>query len=207
MLSVALGYEYMKKRNQHNHNPELQGKTFGFLTLIKWEGMKQFRNQCYSSWLCQCHCGKHKIIRESNILTGVSRSCGCLRKEKCALVHTTHGLSRKPIYRIWAHLIQNKQVTKAWKKFDSFYEDVKNSFSGNDVYLYRLDINKPYGKDNFYWSDTIKWEKPKHTYDIDGKMYTRKEISDLLKVSRQRVEQLDKQGYLIGRVLMALDPL
>lgn len=47
--------------------------------------------------------------------------------------------------------------------------------------------------------------KPKYFYDIDGITYSRLDIQSLLGITRQRISQLDKKGYLVGRVLMALD--
>lgn len=34
-----------------------------------------------STWFCRCSCGKTKEVRQSALLLGTSRSCGCARNE------------------------------------------------------------------------------------------------------------------------------
>lgn len=33
-------------------------------------------------WLCECDCGKQKIVNSNNLRAGKTRSCGCLQKER-----------------------------------------------------------------------------------------------------------------------------
>lgn len=53
---------------------DLIGKRFGKLVVIKQEPSKDGRTQ----WLCDCDCGKQKVVSSNNLLTGDTKSCGCL---------------------------------------------------------------------------------------------------------------------------------
>ena len=48
---------------------DLTGKTFGKLKVIKYAGEQKY--------LCQCECGKTKIIAGKSLKNGSTRSCGC----------------------------------------------------------------------------------------------------------------------------------
>lgn len=52
---------------------KLVGQKFGKLTVIKYVG----RNKHGVNWLCKCDCGNFKEIRESYLLSGHTKSCGC----------------------------------------------------------------------------------------------------------------------------------
>lgn len=52
------------------------GKKFGKLTVIDYVGKD---DKYHKKYLCKCDCGKQKIIAESALLHGQSKSCGCMR--------------------------------------------------------------------------------------------------------------------------------
>lgn len=53
------------------------GERYGKLTTLRPDGL---RNGMY--WICQCDCGTICSIRLSNLKSGHTKSCGCLRKEE-----------------------------------------------------------------------------------------------------------------------------
>lgn len=57
---------------------DLTGRRYGRLTVIKRADDKKYK--C-PHWICKCDCGNEKIVSGSNLKTGQTRSCGCLRKE------------------------------------------------------------------------------------------------------------------------------
>lgn len=57
---------------------DLIGKRFGRLTVIE-----RVENKGKSTrYLCRCDCGKEKIFYTTNLVRGLSTSCGCYRKDK-----------------------------------------------------------------------------------------------------------------------------
>lgn len=57
---------------------DLTGLKFGRLSVIKVTGEKKHRNYV---WECLCDCGIHAFIMSNNLVSGQSRSCGCLQKD------------------------------------------------------------------------------------------------------------------------------
>jgi len=54
---------------------ELQGERFGELTVLEYAGKKNGQNY----WHCRCDCGKETTVRENYLLTGKTKSYGCLQ--------------------------------------------------------------------------------------------------------------------------------
>lgn len=71
---------------------DLTGQRFGWLVVIrrcgskKWSGQKAYATM----WLCRCmgsdgNCGKETEVTRSHLLSGDTKSCGCLRKSPRAV--------------------------------------------------------------------------------------------------------------------------
>lgn len=57
---------------------DLIGQKFGRLTVLEDAGNNKRGN---SLWKCQCECENIKIINSTSLITGKSKSCGCLKNE------------------------------------------------------------------------------------------------------------------------------
>lgn len=66
---------------------DLSGLRFGRLLVLYWHGTKAKKRR----WFCQCDCGTKTIVRATSLTCGVTRSCGCLRRETAVRA----GLSRR----------------------------------------------------------------------------------------------------------------
>jgi hypothetical protein len=79
-------------RRRHSKALKLVGQQFGrLLVLARAENNKHRQTR----WLCRCQCGVETIVAASQLRTGRSRSCGCLRRE----LNTTHGMTHTRAYR------------------------------------------------------------------------------------------------------------
>lgn len=54
---------------------------------------------------CLCDCGKETVVLRGNLVAGASTSCGCAIAES-RVAAITHGLSRTPIYHLWASMVR-----------------------------------------------------------------------------------------------------
>jgi hypothetical protein len=74
---------------------DLSGKRFGLLSVLcKTEGRDR---KGAIIWKCACDCGNETNVRSDSLLSGHTRSCGCL----IATVATKHGMRHTRLYRIW----------------------------------------------------------------------------------------------------------
>ena len=83
---------------------DLTGHRFGRLLVISECG----RKGGHVLWLCRClgkngdDCGKEVIVLANNLLSGASRSCGCLNRERI----TTHGCTHEPWYPTYCTMMR-----------------------------------------------------------------------------------------------------
>ena len=117
---------------------------------------------------CLCECGKYLEIREYSVVSGATKSCGCLRKERS---YKTHGKYKSKMYRVWASMISrcsNRNdpswkyyggvgisVDESWKDFESFDCDMGGSYK-EGLTIERLDVENGYNKNNCCW---VGWKE------------------------------------------------
>ena len=56
---------------------DLTGQRIGRLVALSIAGRRQ---RCIT-WLCQCDCGAECVVVSSYLVRGLTKSCGCLRRE------------------------------------------------------------------------------------------------------------------------------
>jgi hypothetical protein len=69
---------YRKKITSERESLDLNGKTFGHLTVIKKLDKKI---GLHNAWLCKCICGKVVEVRAGGLSSGNNISCGCKCEE------------------------------------------------------------------------------------------------------------------------------
>ena len=57
--------------------PTIVGERYGRLTVLELDYMKSRRRY----WKCQCECGSIVTVSEGNLKHGITKSCGCIKKE------------------------------------------------------------------------------------------------------------------------------
>lgn len=60
---------------------DLTGQKMHRLTFLHYVGQNDTRN---SIWRVRCDCGTEFEVAASEVKRGNTRSCGCIRKERCA---------------------------------------------------------------------------------------------------------------------------
>lgn len=73
--------KYVKEMGLVRENPDLIGQVFGKLTVIELDQESSGRRK----WICKCSCGNTVSVREYNLKSGNTKSCGCTRKEKSSV--------------------------------------------------------------------------------------------------------------------------
>lgn len=79
---------------------DMHGQRFGRLLVLRFSGM--LNNSSRSAiWVCLCDCGKETLVPRSSLITGNTRSCGCLHNEVTSkrLSGDNHPMKRPEIKR------------------------------------------------------------------------------------------------------------
>ena len=85
---------------------DLTGQIFGRLKVIEY-----LYTDKRSMYLCSCECGNNCVVGQSNLVSGHTRSCGCIRRENiCSTINKTKKYSisckKDRLYAIWASMKQ-----------------------------------------------------------------------------------------------------
>jgi hypothetical protein len=103
-----VNYEWVVIKMAKTGSPkDITGRKFGRLTAIKL-GKRSESGQ--NIWVFRCDCGVEKEFQRGNVLSGVTKSCGCLKKEK------TKDITGQKFWRLTAikFIGMNKRKEKIW---------------------------------------------------------------------------------------------
>jgi hypothetical protein len=204
----------------------LAGEKFGRLTVVGRDILSLSRR---IKWVCRCECGNIKSLYGTNLVGGLTRSCGCYcsevsakRMSKMAVgqTHTkTHGYSKDPTYLSWVSLKMRcdketrgnykyyggKGITYCdkWKTFEGFLEDMGTRPEGTTID--RIDSNKNYCPENCRWAtkqEQVNNRKKIITAMFQGQEYPLTELSKMLGLEYQLLWQRRQRGANVweGRV-------
>jgi len=142
---------------------DLQGIKFGRLSPLRKVGTD---NGGRAIWLCRCDCGLEVERSRSAMVSGYTKSCGCLRSEMVVSKNTSHGKSKTKTYRIWKSMRQRCENTNdadyynyggrgikvcdEWQSYETFLSDMGEQPKG--LSIDRINGNLGYNKDNCRWA-------------------------------------------------------
>lgn len=182
------------------------GQRFGKLTVIKFTG--QTDNNRHSLWECQCDCGNKTIVSSANLISGGTKSCGCLMPKiqpaSYGRYYSDFPFSKTRIYRIWRDIksrttYKSKGINDCYKERDitmcdewknssiAFFEwAISNGYKDN-LTIDRIDNDKGYSPDNCRWA-TVKQQQNNQTKNVriefNGETKTISEWAEYLGINR-----------------------
>lgn len=153
------------------------GQKFGRLEVIKRaENTRQNKSQ----WFCKCNCGNKNmiIVSAAALVSGTTKSCGCLKKEM-ALLHLKQGncnrkhcMSESKLYYVWKSIkarcnnpnskdykhygAKGISICTEWEtSFIEFYNWAMNNGYKEGTSIDRIDVNGNYCHQNCRFVDSI----------------------------------------------------
>ena len=202
---------------------DLTGMTFGRLKVI--ERVENHKNR-HVMWLCECQCEEKtlRVVDSEHLLSGHTKSCGCLAREKSRERATTHGKHNTKIYKTWKNMkerVLNPNNTRyknygergikicdEWKdSFESFYNWAMNNGYKEGLTIERKNVNGDYCPENCEW---ITFEEQRHNktknsthwIEYNGQKLTMKQWSELLNINYKTLEnRINKYHWSIEKAL------
>lgn len=148
---------------------DLAGRRFGRWLVVEYAGVNRLGRH---TWVCRCDCGTTKgSVDSSNLLSGGSKSCGCMQREASAGAQRKHGHldggACSLTYNSWRAMVgrctnqtdksysfyggRGISVCDQWISFDAFLQDMGER-PGRKFELDRIDNSKGYEPGNVRWA-------------------------------------------------------
>lgn len=199
---------------------DLVKQKFGRLTIIRYYGQNKWNNYL---WLCLCNCGKDKIVRNSHLINGEIKSCGCLKTEKTKQRMMTHGHTKNNkwsgVYQSWSNMItrctnsssneyknyggRGITVCQRWLKFENFLKDMGERPRGHQID--RINNDKGYYLKNCRWTTPKQQARNRRTNRLitfNGKTKCLANWAEDFNISQSRLRQrLYRDNWSMKRAL------
>lgn len=184
---------------------DLSGHKYGRLLVL---GRSQKREKY---WCCRCECGAKIEAHHSNLRSGHTKSCGCLKIEKVRMIRLTHGYTaggRTPEFDVWSGIRKRCntktakdypnyggrgiKVCKRWDFFPNFLQDMGPRPTPNHS-IDRIDTNGDYEPKNCRWATRKEQNRNRRNTRFvvyKGKRQPLGDVADLLKQGKRGHKRL-----------------
>lgn len=207
---------------------DLLGRRFGRLIVIEFAGRTRHGS---SYWNCLCDCGNTSRVIRYNLITGTTKSCGCLKRELTSIRSIKHGQTLGGVvselcklhYRIKERCYYNKAIsyphyggrgihmypewldTKYGVKNFCEYITTSLGLCPKGMTLDRIDNNGNYEPGNLRWATRKEQHNnmsSNHVIEYNGESLTLTQWSERLGIKQPTLRhRLNRLGWSIERAL------
>lgn len=193
---------------------DLTNQVFGRLTAIS---RHHKTHNGHWVWNCKCECGNDAVIYATNLVRGLTKSCGCYRIETSGLANLSHGHSVgekcTSEYRSWCSLLsrcnnpnyrkfkdyggRGIKVCDRWtNSFENFLSDMglKPSLSHS---IDRIDNDGNYEPSNCRWATIAQQSRNRRSnvwYEYNGIKMVVKDWAEALNVKEGTLREMLKHN-------------
>ena len=167
-----------------------------------------------SHFVCACSCGAIVEVQAKRLISGHTKSCGCLKREVLHRSRTTHGMSHGRLYYAWQHMKERcyRRDRQQWKDYggrgirvcDEWMEGfeafckwaLRNGYQSH-LFLDRRDNDGNYSPENCRWvTRTVQNRNTRANHFIEylGKRQTVAEWAEQLGINRWNIHNRIKYG-------------
>ena len=159
---------------------------------------------------CICDCGATVKLRRGQLLSGKTKSCGCLRRDMAAVKQKSHGMSASPEYSAWQNaknrcerpadirypLYGGRGIKMKFRTFAEFFAEVGPRPDG--MTLDRIDPDGDYAPGNVRWAsvkDQARNRRSIRMVEVDGVEYCLAELAEKCGQPLRRVYDRMRSGW------------
>lgn len=205
---------------------DLTGKRFGRLVVL-YRDKDNVSPSGYKSvmWRCKCDCGNEITVRAKSLVNGMTKSCGCFRREEMARKASKHNGFGTRLYHIWDSMRQRCnnprnnaycnyggrgiKICKEWDNFSNFREwalqtGYDETAPRGKFTIDRIDVNGDYSPNNCRWADMKEQTKNRREsiYLVyNGQRKTLMEWCQLLDIKYQTAWRRYSRGLPVELIL------
>lgn len=182
----CLRNEQVRKRNMEKGKIKI-GTVFGQLTVIEDLGyIKQNSRNKYEGWsLCQCKCGNKIKVRNNNLKSGLTKSCGCINSMGENKIETILKENNIAYIKEYTFSDLKNPKTNHSLRFDfAIFKDTK---------LYELiefDGRQHYYESDATWSHSDSLEEIKYRDELKNK-YCKLHNIKLIRIPYFKIDEID----------------
>jgi hypothetical protein len=194
---------------------EMEGKTFGLLTVLCREGT--YRK--FAAWRCRCTCGVEVVVSGQHLRRGERKACA--RNGHFWASQSRPGLIKQypSEYKSWCQMrgrCRNKRhhkykdygkrgikVCERWNSFQNFIADMKRKPTPKHT-IEREDVNGNYEPDNCRWATPAEQRRNQRRsvyVEVEGVKVLLMDVADKLGLNRQMVYGRLKNGWSLESAL------
>lgn len=200
---------------------DLAGEVFSRLTVLKISDKKTGNRRHFQ---CVCVCGKIKHISAKSLISGRTKSCGCLQKETVSKLNSKHKLSSCRLHNTWVSMkarcfnVKSKfyryyggrgiTVCEDWldkeNGFINFYQWAINNGYHKDLTIDRINSLGNYEPSNCRWATRMEQQRNrKNTVSINyqGRKVSIMYLSNLYKIPYNTIYKRNKNCKTITEIL------
>jgi hypothetical protein len=158
--------------------------------------------------MCRCDCGNFKVIRRDHVVSGTTKSCGCLNKSPKSKYPKKEYKRERSSFNNMHRRCKGKylkfgiKVCDRWSSFENFVDDMGRRPEGKT--LGRIDNDGDYCKENCRWETREQQDRNRrHHVEIEwnGEKITLAEASRISGVYQRTLKKRLDRGWSIEEAM------